>query len=87
MKNLWELIIKNAGSINEDDFDFMAERKNDIDLIDDLGYDSLRFITLIIDIESYYDIEFDDRYILMDVLRKFSTIESIIKSGGRYGEG
>ena len=82
MKNLWELIIKNAGSINEDDFDFMAERKNDIDLIDDLGYDSLRFITLIIDIESYYDIEFDDRYILMDVLRKFSTIESIIKSGG-----
>lgn len=63
MKNLWELIIKNAGSINEDDFDFMAERKNDIDLIDDLGYDSLRFITLIIDIESYYDIEFDDRYI------------------------
>ncbi len=80
-----ELVIKNAGSISED-LDIIAEVKNDIDLIDDLGYDSLSLITLIIDIESYYDMEFDDRYLLLDVLRKFNTIEKIVKSGGRYGE-
>ena len=80
-----ELVIKNAGSISED-LDIITEVKNDIDLIDDLGYDSLSLITLIIDIESYYDMEFDDRYLLLDVLRKFNTIEKIVKSGGRYGE-
>lgn len=85
MEKLLELVIKNAGSISED-LDIIAEVKNDIDLIDDLGYDSLSLITLIIDIESYYDMEFDDRYLLLDVLRKFNTIEKIVKSGGRYGE-
>lgn len=85
MEKLLELVIKNAGSISED-LDIITEVKNDIDLIDDLGYDSLSLITLIIDIESYYDMEFDDRYLLLDVLRKFNTIEKIVKSGGRYGE-
>lgn len=85
MEKLLELVIKNAGSISED-LDIIAEVKNDIDLIDDLGYDSLSLITLIIDIESYYDMEFDDRYLLLDVLRKFNTIEKIVKSRGRYGE-
>lgn len=64
----------------------MVEVKNDIDLINDLGYDSLRLITLIIDIESHYGIEIDDRYLLLDVLRKFNAIEKIVKFGGRYGE-
>ena len=85
MEKLWELVVQNAGGISED-WDIMAEVKNDIDLIDDLGYDSLRLITLIIDIESYYNMEFDDRYLLLDILRKFNTIEKIVKSGGRYGE-
>lgn len=85
MDKLWELVIKNAGDIS-DDLDIMTENKNDIDLIDDLGYDSLRLITLIVSIESYYDFEFDDRYLFLDVLRKISSIENVVKLGGRYEE-
>lgn len=85
MDKLWELVIKNAGDIS-DDLDIMTENKNDIDLIDDLGYDSLRLITLIVSIESYYDIEFDDRYLFLDVLRKINSIENVVKLGGRYEE-
>ena len=85
MEKIWELVGKNAGDTSED-LDIMVEVKNDIDLINDLGYDSLRLITLIIDIESHYGIEIDDRYLLLDVLRKFNAIEKIVKFGGRYGE-
>ena len=74
MEKIWELVVKNAGDTSED-LDIMVEVKNDIDLINDLGYDSLRLITLIIDIESHYGIEIDDRYLLLDVLRKFNAIE------------
>lgn len=85
MEKIWELVVKNAGDTSED-LDIMVEVKNDIDLINDLGYDSLQLITLIIDIESHYGIEIDDRYLLLDVLRKFNAIEKIVKFGGRYGE-
>lgn len=85
MEKIWELVVKNAGDTSED-LDIMVEVKNDIDLINDLEYDSLRLITLIIDIESHYGIEIDDRYLLLDVLRKFNAIEKIVKFGGRYGE-
>ena len=85
MEKIWELVVKNAGDTSED-LDIMVEGKNDIDLINDLRYDSLRLITLIIDIESHYGIEIDDRYLLLDVLRKFNAIEKIAKFGGRYGE-
>ena len=85
MEKIWDLVVKNAGDTSED-LDIMVEVKNDIDLINDLGYDSLRLITLIIDIESHYGIEIDDRYLLLDVLRKFNAIEKIVKFGGRYGE-
>ena len=85
MEKIWELVVKNAGDTSED-LDIMVEVKNDIDLINDLGYDSLRLITLIIDIESHYGIEIDDRYLLLDVLRKFNAIEKIVKFGGRYGD-
>lgn len=85
MEKIWELVVKNAGDTSED-LDIMVEVKNDIDLINDLGYDSLRLITLIIDIESHYGIEIDDRYLLLDVLRKFNAIEKIVKFGGIYGE-
>ena len=85
MEKIWELVVKNAGDTSED-LDIMVEVKNDIDLINDLGYDSLRLITLIIDIESQYGIEIDDRYLLLDVLRKFNAIEKIVKFGGRNGE-
>ena len=85
MEKIWELVVKNAGDTSED-LDIMVEVKNDIDLINDLGYDSLRLITLIIDIESHYGIEIDDRYLLLDVLRKFNAIEKSVKFGGRYGE-
>ena len=44
MEKIWELVVKNAGDTSED-LDIMVEVKNDIDLINDLGYDSLRLIT------------------------------------------
>ena len=46
-------------------------------LIEDLGYDSIQFIQLIIDLEKEFNIEFNDEMILMESL---STIEKLIST-------
>lgn len=46
-----------------------------VDLIDDLGMDSITFISLIVEIESLFDIQFPDDFLLMD---KFKNVDDII---------
>lgn len=46
-----------------------SDRINTIDLIDDLGMDSVTFITLIIEIESHFQITVADEYLLFDHFR------------------
>lgn len=46
----------------------------DINIFDDLGYDSIKFIQLIVDLEEYFKVEIDDDMLLME---NFSTIKQI----------
>lgn len=49
-----------------------------VDLIDDLGMDSVNFISLIIELEAEFDIQIQDDQLLMDKFREYSSIYSIV---------
>lgn len=51
-----------------------------IDLIDDLGYDSISLINLVISIEKKYMIEIPDDLLLMENLRSYIKINKIVTS-------
>lgn len=50
-----------------------------VDLIDDLGMDSVNFISLIIALEAEFDIQIPDDWLLMDKFRECSSILSAVK--------
>lgn len=50
-----------------------------VDLIDDLGMDSVNFISLIIELEAEFDIQIQDDQLLMDKFREYSSIYSIVE--------
>lgn len=68
-KSVYE-IIKRIGNIND-------EKKMELDvcLIEDLGFDSIKMITLIVEIENEFGIEFDDDD--LDI-KKLDLLENII---------
>lgn len=70
---LIELIFKDNDSSLESIID--CEEILEINIFDDLGYDSIRFIELIVDIENKFQIELDDELLIMN---NFSTISKII---------
>ena len=47
-----------------------------LELKNDLGYTSLNFVCLIMEIEAHFDFQFEDEYLNMD---KLSTIDDIIQ--------
>ena len=49
-----------------------------VDLIDDLGIDSVNFISLIIELEAEFDIQIPNDQLLMDKFREYSSIYSIV---------
>lgn len=49
----------------------------DINIFDDLGYDSIKFIQLIVRLEEYFKVEIDDDMLLIE---NFSTINQIKNS-------
>lgn len=49
-----------------------------VDLIDDLGMDSVNFISLIIELEAEFDIQIPNDQLLMDKFREYSSIYSIV---------
>ena len=53
-----------------------SDRINTIDLIDDLGMDSVTFITLIIEIESHFQITVADEYLLSMRIRSAFRLSS-----------
>lgn len=46
------------------------------DLIDDLGMDSITFISLVVEIESLFDIQIPDEFLLMD---NFNTVDDAVR--------
>lgn len=55
------------------------EQISNIDLIDDLGMDSVTFITLLIEIESQFQITISDEFLLFDNFRNINDIIDTIK--------
>ena len=47
----------------------------EIHIFDDLNYDSIKFIQLVVKLEEKFGLEFPDEYLQMD---RFSTIDQII---------
>lgn len=50
-----------------------------VDLIDDLGMDSVNFISLIVELEAEFDIQIPDEWLLMDKFRECSLILSAVE--------
>ncbi len=72
---LKELIVKNVRrKITPDDI------KDDSDLINDLKCDSALLIQLVIDIENEFQFEFDDDYLGLDTLEKYSDLRNYVSS-------
>ena len=49
-----------------------------VDLIDDLGMDSINFVSLIIELEATFDVQIPDEWLLMEKFRTFSQIYSAV---------
>ena len=50
-----------------------------VDLIDDLGMDSINFISLIIELESTFDIQIPDDWLLMEKFQNYTLIYSAVE--------
>lgn len=50
------------------------------DLIDDLGYDSVDLINLVVQIEEKYNITFPDDFLFMDYLRSYVKLRDIVST-------
>lgn len=50
-----------------------------VDLIDDLGMDSVNFISLIVELEAEFDIQIPDEWLLVDKFRECSLILSAVE--------
>ena len=66
--NLISTLFKNKG--------FEVEIIEYADLINDLGMDSITFISMVVEIEAYFNMEVPDDYLLME---KFKTVDDIVK--------
>lgn len=54
---------------------------NDLtDLIDDLGYDSVGLINIVICLEKKYSIEIPDEFLLIEYLRNYNMLKKIVQS-------
>ena len=51
-----------------------------MNLVDDLGIDSITFITLIIELENSFDINIPDKYLLLDKMNTVDKIQMIISN-------
>lgn len=49
-----------------------------VDLIDDLGMDSINFVSLIIELEEAFEVQIPDEWLLMEKFRTFSQIYSAV---------
>lgn len=49
-----------------------------VDFVDDLGMDSITFISIVVEVEAYFNIEVPDDMLLMDNFKKVDKIVNII---------
>lgn len=71
---LKQLILKEAENKNID-----LEKRNNFHLINDLEFDSLQVINLVISIETEFNIEFDDEDMEFELVCQFDELVRIVK--------
>ncbi len=49
-----------------------------VDLVDDLGMDSINFVSIIIELETLFDVQIPDDWMLIERFRSYSLIYSAI---------
>ena len=70
-----ELIVKNSPIIIA-----CEEIKEDTDLINDLGFDSVQIMRFIAEIENEFGIEIEDEYLSLEILGKFGSLKEVIEN-------
>ena len=50
-----------------------------VDLIDDLGMDSITFISIVVELEAHFGIEIPDQRMLLECFRQVNDIVSIVE--------
>lgn len=50
-----------------------------VDFIDDLGMDSIGFISLIVELETEFNIQIPDEWLLVDKFREYSSVFSAVE--------
>ncbi len=53
--------------------------KGEMTLVDDLAFDSLTFVQMVLMLENEYDIKFDDEYINIEKLKTVKDVAEYIK--------
>lgn len=71
LTNLITVIFQNTGL----DTDVIEE----VDFVEDLGMDSITFISMVVEIESYFEIIIPDGYLRIDKFNNVDQIVSIIE--------
>ena len=55
-----------------------ADIREDTDLVMDLQYDSVQWITLIVELEEKFGIEFEDELLLMESLQTYGQLKNTL---------
>lgn len=75
MTNDYLSIIAKISSIKPD----IGDIKEDMSLVDDLAFDSVSFVSMIITIEDVYSFEFDEEYISFEKLKTIRDVAEYIE--------
>ncbi len=74
-EKLKDIITKNSVSkISNTDI------KDESDLINDFGYDSVQLMRFLVEIENEFGVEFEDEYVSFDILGKYGRLKETIIS-------
>ncbi len=54
--------------------------RDDTDLVMDLQYDSVQWITLIVELEEQFEVEFEDELLLMESLQTYGQLKNTLSN-------
>lgn len=84
IKEKLDRVITNVARIDLGDTKLSEQiSKPDCDLMDDLGFDSLLMVELIVEIEKIFDVEFQMTDLNIDLLKKYDNLYNYIISCNR----
>ena len=60
--------------------------RDDTDLVMDLQYDSVQWITLIVELEEQFEVEFEDELLLMESLQTYGQLKNTLSNMLQRGD-